>query len=85
MTTERGAVEGCVPTDAGPRGRAKCKNESVSAILDVRAERRSSQACALLLVVDLAAVCGVSIFAISDTATFRERRNFFQDPTSKTR
>ena len=33
--TLRGAVVGCVPTAAGPKGRARCRNESASTIIAV--------------------------------------------------
>jgi hypothetical protein len=35
MTTLRGAVVGAVPTETGPRGRARCRKES-SAMMELR-------------------------------------------------
>jgi hypothetical protein len=35
MTTLSGAVDGCAPTGAGPSGRARCRKESFSAMLEM--------------------------------------------------
>jgi len=35
MATFSGAVDGCVPMDAGPSGRARCRKESFSAMVAV--------------------------------------------------
>ena len=79
MTTFKGAVVGADPARTGPRGRERCRKESVSAMIVGQKEAEINEQALWILLSSAVAGAGSGVFSL--TQIFRpaglRRRRFF--------